>query len=195
MRPPKLLVVILAVGGLAIAAVAAVGAVGGDRASRDEQRPPAADPYAGLGAEPGTDSVEGREPHPRGGAPWSVVVFRSKDGRTCAAAGRNVDGRVGAINEGRFSAYPIREGASCVNLDSVPAGAQITTNVGAEKNTVVHGIAGPDVAAIEISARGTTDEPAIGQRGGFVAVLPQDIAITELDVVARLTSGERVPLL
>lgn len=190
---PVAVVIVTAVIGFAF--VTAVAAVVQERAP-DRDHPHAAAPFGDPGAEPGTDSVEGRVADPGGGGPpWSVVVFRSRDGRTCAAAGRNVDGKVGAINRGRFSEYPIRDGASCADLDSVPAGVQITSRVGDDENTVVHGVAGDDVRSIEIRTPSGAVTPAIGRRGGFVAVFPSTVAIDEIDVIARLASGaERVLL-
>ena len=143
------------------------------------------------------DRMEGRAADdPQGsGPPWATIVYRNKDGRTCAVAGRSVDGQVGALVDGTFTPYPVHEGGNCVDLSVVPAGVQVTAGPGAGADTVVHGVAGPKVEAVEVaSPAGVTPAP-IGRRGGFVLALEPGTAVREIHVVAVLADGERRPLL
>ncbi|HEX2084690.1 MAG TPA: hypothetical protein VHF89_03335 [Solirubrobacteraceae bacterium] len=167
---------------VAFAAAAGVDAVVDDRS-----------PDAPTG---GTDSTEGRVPDPLGeGPPWSVVVFRSRDGRTCTAVGRNVRGRVGAINDGEFHEYPIHEGASCMDLTKIPAGATVGSGAEPHVRTTVHGLAGPDVERIVLTTpEGTRDLPIV-RRGAFLAVLEPSVEIPDVEVVAILKSGRELKLL
>lgn len=150
----------------------------------------------GTAAEPGTSSVEGEAPDPRRqGPPWAVIVYRSRDGRMCAAFGRKVDGKVGALNGGRFSEYPIHEGGSCIDLRAAPAGAQVSAGAGPEDRTIVHGIAGPRVKAVDVTTPSGTRPAEIGPRGGFVVALEPGTAVPDVSVVAVLEDGDTVRLL
>ncbi|CAA9515160.1 MAG: hypothetical protein AVDCRST_MAG85-2565 [uncultured Solirubrobacteraceae bacterium] len=193
----QLAIAALACIALGFGGVTAVQAVVDDRPTANEHShssdPDREDPTS---AEPGTDTVEASAEDPRGeGPPWSVVVYRSKDGRTCAAAGRKVNGRVGALNSGRFTEYPIHEGGTCVDLTAVPAGAQVRAGTGPEDRIIVHGVAGPKVRTIEVSSRSGAAVVDIGPRGGFVTALQPGTALAQVRVVAILKDGQRITLL
>ncbi|HEV3001562.1 MAG TPA: hypothetical protein VGW75_12545 [Solirubrobacteraceae bacterium] len=177
-------------GGFATATVLGAGADGS----------PAPKPAGGLdlGAKPGSDSVESRQADPAGRGPdWGVVVFTARNGHACAAAGPIAGGRVGARRrDGTIAPYPIDEGASCVDLDAVPAGAQVTMGTGAGARTVVHGVAGPDVASVTLTTPQGARDLRIGPRGSFLAVLDAaDAALGDVKLSARLHSGASRQLL
>lgn len=151
-----------------------------------------------LAGRPGSDSVESRQADPAGRGPdWGVVVFTANNGQACAAAGRLSAGKVGAMRkDGSIHPYPIADGASCVDLDAVPAGAQVTMGTGSGARTVVHGIAGPDVASVTLGTPDGTRDLALGPRGSFLAVLDAaDVSLGDVKLSARLHSGASRQLL
>jgi hypothetical protein len=146
---------------------------------------------------PSTPSTEVTKPDPRGdGPPWSVLAFKNKDGRPCVAFGRNVNGEVGALDQsGRVQEYPTNEGGSCVYLDMVPAGAQITRGADPEARTIVHGLAGPKVRAIIVTSAAGEEALDIGPHGGFMKVFDPSIPMKTVHVEAELKDGSVIQLI
>jgi hypothetical protein len=128
--------------------------------------------------------AEVSQPDPDGkGPPWSVIVFKGPDGRSCAAFGRNDNGR---------RSY---EGRTCVALDQVPAGLQITRGSGPDSRTIVHGLAGPTVRAISVTSPAGTETLDIGPHGGFIKVFGPSVTIQDIHVDAALEDGSVVRLM
>jgi len=149
----------------------------------------------------GSESVEQVTRDPRGeGQDWGITVFKSKGGQTCVARGRKVGKKVGEVDpDGRFTEYPIEDGATCVDLTVAPAGAQVTTDTRIGRTTV-HGLAGPTVKAISVTANGVTEPVLIGPRGGFLHVLgPEILAPSDgrlrVQVTATLKDGSTLSLI
>lgn len=128
---------------------------------------------------------------------WAVLRFDSADGQPCAAAGRYVAGRVGQIaGDGSFVAYSTDESGSCLNLDKVPAGAQISSGATAADRTVIHGLVGPNVDQVRVDAGNMERVLNIGPRGTFLAVLPSGSSPRRtVKVVVRLTNGQTKQIL
>jgi hypothetical protein len=109
-------------------------------------------------------------------------------------AGQVVGGKVGALVDDRFHEYPLHEGGSCVDLDRVPAGVQVTQPAAGDAPTVAHGLAGPQVKSISVTAGEQSVTPKLGPRGGFVVPLAPGTRIEDVDVVAVLRDGSSVTL-
>ena len=121
---------------------------------------------------------------------WAVTVFKSKGGPTCVARGRKQGSQVGEVgSDGKFGAYPIEDGATCVDLDAVPAGVQITESKVGDHRVTVHGVAGPNVRSIDLAVNGVTKSLPLGPRGAFLSVLGPEVDPKALKVVAKLRDG------
>jgi len=149
----------------------------------------------GAGGVRGSETVDRRARNPRQDdrLPLAVLVFRSRDGRTCAAHGQELDGRVGAVmrERGRFEEYPLEQGASCIDFDDAPAGVQAIAGSTGDTPTVVFGVAGPTVARILVSSpQGALVPLEQGPRGGFILALDADVGLDQIDVFAELKTGE-----
>src|ERR1044072_8484964 len=194
MRPtrkivPALLVVACVPAGVGISNV--LGA--GEPAPPWDGIPPTGD----LAGVPGTDTLEATVADPKvKGRDWAVTVFRSKGGQTCVARGRKQGDQVGEVGpDGRFGAYPIEDGATCVDLNVVPAGVQITESKVGDRRVTVHGVAGPKVTSISLTVNGVTEDLPLGPRKAFLAVLGPEVNPKSLKVVAKLKDGSETVLL
>ena len=189
----SVLIAALIVGSVIAGSVAGATVIGASSEPRESHG--AVEP-GGLAGVRGSDTIEHVKPDPGGeGREWAVTVFRAKNGQTCAAPGRKQGTRVGQIApDGSFVPYPIEDGATCVDLRGVPAGAQVTSTP-SEGRTTVHGIAGPKVRQISLTVNGETRELAIGPRGAFFAVLGPEADPESLNVSATLEDGSVVMLI
>jgi hypothetical protein len=182
---------------LAVAACAATGFVGATVLGAAGEPSPASEGPADLSGRPGSDALANQQPDPLGEGPdWALTVFTAANGQRCAAAGRVVDGKVGLLrSDGSFVPYSISEGATCVDLDAVPAGVQVAMGAQGDARTVIHGIAGPQVETIVVGTPERSFEPEIGDRGSYLAVLdPARAKIGEVTVRARLHDGRTLTL-
>jgi hypothetical protein len=145
-----------------------------------------------LAGAPGSESLDATYPDPaQKRKDWGVVVFTARDGQTCAAAGRTAAGKVGTLRpDGSVEPYPIEDGASCVDLKVVPAGAQVTMGTGVDARTIIHGIAGPEVTSVTLKTPSGIRDLPIGPRGSFLAVLTANTRFDEVEVTAQLRTGE-----
>lgn len=144
----------------------------------------------------GTDAIERTAADPKAtGRDWAVTAFKAKNGQTCVAAGRKQGDKVGVnAKDGSFVPYPIEDGATCVDLGVVPAGAQMTSSP-SEGRTTIHGVAGPKVRQINLSVNNISSELATGPRGAFLAVFGPEVDPATVKVSATLKNGSVVALL
>jgi hypothetical protein len=145
---------------------------------------------------PGTShlvAARAADPAPRR-APWALRLATSQTGLLCSTVGQVVGDRFGVVGlDGRFRA--LAEGAvdSCSARRSNAAtlvGARIfTADRASDVRTVVSGLAGDTLRAVEVQAHGQTRTVAVGAGGTFVttyAGLPEDLA---LRVALRFADG------
>lgn len=127
---------------------------------------------------PGSAQLGGRPaPDPDGGPAWEVRTSRSAAGERCVAVGHVVKGRLGIVGlDNVFRALPVGAGEAC---GTPPRGADLLAGArpfvarSAEgERTVVAGIAGPGVTALELRTRaGDRRAVTLGAGRSFVAVL------------------------
>jgi hypothetical protein len=127
---------------------------------------------------PGTTRlVDVRAPDPDGGIPWTIRIFRTRDGQlACTQVGRTQNGQLGAIgrygafrNDGRFHRVAVTsvQNMSCGGLPKTGAlrgtglttvsasGAAARSRNGADPSdtrVVRYGFAGPDAVRVELRA-------------------------------------------
>lgn len=121
----------------------------------------------------------------RGVPPWTIRVARSETGLLCSTVGQVADGRFGLVGmDGRFRVLAPDVSDSC-GLERHDAASLIGARVFAARHradvrTVVSGVAGSALRAVEVDARGRVRRLAVGPGGTFVVALrgyPEDIAI------------------
>jgi len=112
---------------------------------------------------------------PLGGPPWAVRAYRASSGKTCVAAGRIVRGRFGIVEQGRFQPLATAVREVCV---SVLLGRSTTVVDRPAGRTVVYGVVGRGVDAVDVRARRLVRTAVIGPYGAFIAVVGGHVSIT-----------------
>jgi hypothetical protein len=184
-RPLAALIVLLACAAVGFAAATVIGSTG-DAADDDR-----------LAGKPGSEALDTAQPDPSGaGREWAVTVFTARNGQKCAAVGRRVGDKVGSVApDGTFTPYPIEDGASCIDLEEVPAGAQVSSSTGRDRRTTVHGLAGPRVRRVILGVDGVKRRLRVGARGAFLAVLGPEVEPDAIRLTATLDDGSELRLL
>lgn len=143
-----------------------------------------------------TFSIEVRAADPLGGPEWVLVVWRTKTAGWCSLPAREQGERLGEIAEdGRFRPYPFAEGGSCSArpLGATEAGMVLENRPGVA--TIVSGVAGRDVAQVEVRVKGLPGVRTLtpSRRGGFMAVLPDLGRHLGFRATKILRDGTRLP--
>lgn len=120
---------------------------------------------------------------PSGDRPWRVRMSRTRAGDICTAVGQTVGKRFGIVGLDRvFRASPLGVGDTCSRPPgrrSVTAGARaFAAGEAAAARTVVSGLAGRDVARLELTWRSGRRTLPVGRDRVFLAVLagyPEDL--------------------
>ncbi len=103
--------------------------------------------------------IAARASDPEGGDDWGMQLIESRGElpQRCYAVGVMRNGTVGAIGPtGRFVAYPVREGGTCVGA-SLPRSVNIavrTDRLSRRSRIVVHGFVGADVSELTLHSNG-----------------------------------------
>ncbi|MEA2494927.1 MAG: hypothetical protein QOJ29_2838 [Thermoleophilaceae bacterium] len=143
-----------------------------------------------------TISVEARQPDPRGGLDWVLVVWRTQSGGWCSLPARQQGDQIGARRSvaGQLRPFQFAEGGACssppLTVDEVRP--QLTSYPGGP--TILHGVAGRAVAALTISGLPGVDALKPGERGGFMAVVPQEVTPASLTIDIGLKDGSHKSL-
>ena len=145
----------------------------------------------------GSDRAGEAVPDPTGGLPWAVRRYVSTSGGSCVEAGRISDGRFGQIHpDGAFSELPLEQGGTCGDLDAEPVVLAINHYPAAGRRparTVLFGLVGPDVSALEVTGPDGARRPLVaGSGGGFVLPLAGTIAASDLPVRVTLLTGQQL---
>ena len=179
------------------AAMAATAALGVSAASALVSRTPAAVTRHSPLALPGSDRAGQAVPDPSGGLPWAARRYVSASGGSCVEAGRIRDGRFGQIHpDGAFSELPLEQGGTCGDLVAEPVLLAINHYPAAGQRparTVLFGLAGPAVSALEVTGPDGAPRPLVaGVAGEFVLPLAGTIAPTDLPVGVTLRTGQEL---
>jgi hypothetical protein len=120
-----------------------------------------------------TFSIEGSAPDPKGGPEWVLVVWRTQTGGWCTLAARRDGDKIGGSGpDGQLLPFPFQEGNSCSTAPLKPDDASMGLLQLPDVATIVSGIAGPDVAAVNVTAPPEAGRLVPSPRGGILAVLP-----------------------
>jgi hypothetical protein len=142
-----------------------------------------------------TISVDARQADPRGGLDWVLVVWRTQTGGWCSFPARQQGDQIGArMSSGQLRPFQFAEGGDCSSaplaVDDVRP--QLTFYPGGP--TVLHGVAGRAVAVLTISGLAGVSELKPGERGGFMAVVPQEVSTASLSIDIELKDGSHKSL-
>lgn len=144
----------------------------------------------GLAPLAATFTLEARAPDPVGGRDWVQVVWRTKTAGWCSYPGRAMGDEIKATRpDGGLGGFPFEEGGSCSDRPLTADGALVLARTYAGGPTVVHGVAGKSVAAVRVPGIPGVGELAPTGRGGFMAVVPQEIRSPSLRAELVLRDG------
>ena len=179
------------------AAMVAAAAVGVSAASALVSPTPATVTGHSPVALPGSERAGHAVPDPAGGIPWAARRYVSTSGGSCVEAGRISDGRFGQIRpDGAFSELPLEQGGTCGDLADEPVLLAINHYPAAGQRparTVLFGLAGTDVSALEVTGSDGARRPlGVGAFGEFVLPLAGTIAPTDLPVRVTLVTGRHL---
>ncbi|CAA9481297.1 MAG: hypothetical protein AVDCRST_MAG85-690 [uncultured Solirubrobacteraceae bacterium] len=177
-----LAVAIATVAGVAAASALTAGDNGHDHAG-DERSP-------GLTPDGGPMTREGSEADPRGGPPWTALVFESETGRTCWITGRVKDGRFGSIQrDGTFVQRSAYDGANCADLDGGHYGVALATGGPQDDPDLVSGVVDDTVRRVSLLQGRGSRELRVSDRGSFVAVLGEKAGPADIRVQFAFADG------
>lgn len=148
----------------------------------------------GLAPIANTFSIEARAADPSGGPEWVLVVWRTRTAGWCSLPARQRGTEIGAIDEkGGFHAYPFESGGSCSERTLSPREVGIGVTSYAAGPTIISGVAGKDVAQVDVRIKGVDGESRLtpSRRGGFMAVLGQETRRLSFEAEAILRDGTR----
>jgi hypothetical protein len=155
-----------------------------DRLIAASQTKPALAPLAG------TFTLETRVADPAGGAPWVLVVWRTRTGGWCTYPGREQAGRIlGTRTNGALGTFPFQEGGSCSDKPLARDGVNVAAQTYAGGPTTVHGVVGKDVVAVRVPTVPGVGELTPSDRGGFLAVIPGEDRSPTLRLELQLRDG------
>jgi hypothetical protein len=146
---------------------------------------------------PGTARVvDVRAEDPGGGPAWGIRLSRSRTGLLCSTVGQIVGGEFGLTGlDGRFRAIPERVVDSCGerrdNAASLVGARVFAARDDRDVRTIVSGVGGDTLRAVEVEARGRTRDVPVGEGGTFIAALaglPEDL----LELPQRADRPEQV---
>jgi hypothetical protein len=128
---------------------------------------------------------------PAGGPSWTLVVWRTQTGGWCSYPGRRRGEEIGSIDAaGKFTAFPFHQSSACTTR--VGAGTvALQVDVPPGGPTVVSGVAGKDVVRLDVAGVPGLDALFPSARGGFLAVVPGAVKVSQLDIEAELRDGSR----
>jgi hypothetical protein len=113
---------------------------------------------------------------------WGVRIYQGRTGETCAVAGRLLRGRLGVIQNGRFSELPAGVPGQCADLAVehalVTARSYGAGSTAGAARTVVYGIVDRTVTRIGIGRTAPGRQIPVAADGTFVYVLQGARALT-----------------
>jgi hypothetical protein len=134
--------------------------------------------------------LHGSSEDPDNGLRWTLRVYRSLTGQTCAEAGRTAGGEFGrAGDHGQLVRLPLEPAGACADLAVAPLSVALNlyaARPGQPERSVAFGVLGPDVASMRlVMPDGTSSGVGIDDRAFVVARRGDTLRDAHLDVTMR----------